>query len=295
MNFKRFALAAGIILAASTAATFASAADPIRLCTGKKDGVYDRVGNELKKIAKNTVPIVIVNTTGTIDNMERMIDLPADDPEACDIMLGQPDGKVYLKRTAPNKMSKMKRFGPSLHREYLYALCSKKSGIEDIEKMTSETRMAVGKVGSGTWLVWQNFIAEDSSYADIPTSDAADSDALSALSDGTAACMIVTGGTPTPTILEADANWGDEVVLAEATDKDFNDAVDENGEPLYMWVDIPTRDYPITFNGYWGDVETISWNAAFYRNPDRVPEELVEKLGQAAGRAASMARASFGK
>ncbi|QIG70692.1 transporter substrate-binding protein [Rhizobium phage RHph_I1_18] len=294
---KRFYLGFAALAALySMAPSPSSAAETIRLCTGKPGGVYDAVAQDLKAIAGATVNIEIVNTVGSIEEMQRLVDIDKADPTGCDAALLQGDAPTFLKRSSPAKAALLKPVGSSAHREYLWVLCNKESGIDDIKELSSSSKpVAIGAPGSGTWLIWQNFIAEDSFYADIPTSNDSGQLALSAVSGGDASCMLESGGVPNPTVSEADANYGDTVVLANATDKDFNDAVDLNGKPLYTFSDAPLLPYTVTFGHYWSDVETVSQNAGFYINKQRVSPAALDAFIKAAARAATNAKANYGK
>jgi hypothetical protein len=55
-----------------------------------------------------------------------------------------------------------------------------------------------------------------------------------------AVAFMLAGPAPASAVQQADASFGDELVIAEATDKDFNDAVDAKGDPLYEWAELPT-------------------------------------------------------
>src|SRR3546814_19352827 len=100
---------------------------------------------------------------------------------ACDAMIGQPDGPVYISRATPGASRSLRQVG-ELHREYLHVLCSQASGIDALGDLSGRTKhsVAIGAAGSGAWLLWQNFIAEDDSYGNIPVSTEGGIVALSA-------------------------------------------------------------------------------------------------------------------
>lgn len=289
---------AGLALAASaalssTTASFAQQSDSIRLCTGSSTGVYFQVGSIIATFATNAGPIEVKSSGGTFDNMDRLL-LPASDPNSCDAMIGQPDGPAFLKRTKPGDAA---HITPTvkLHREYLQVLCSTESGITNLSQLSTKNRVAVGATGSGTWLIWQNFIEQDSKYGEIPvTSDSGDI-ALSAVQNNEVSCMLVAAGVPYDVVSTADAVYGDLIALVSATDKDFNDATDINGKPLYEWRDVPKKAYPVTFGRYWGAPETVSWNATLYVNKDKLTTAKLNALLKAAGRARAQVLSTFGQ
>ena len=257
------ALASSAIALAMAGGTYA--AEPIRLCTGADSGNYFAAGDQIKKMAGAQVPVTVIETEGTIDNLERMLNLPADDPNACDAMIGQPDGPVYLSRTSPANVKKVKQVG-SLHREYLHVLCNKESGVDDLGDLENDPdkyRIAIGQAGSGAWLIWQNLISEDEDYGAVPVSNEGGILALASVSSGDATCMLVPAGLKNGTVMDADNNFGDTIALVGANDKDFDDATDIKGRPLYEYAKIPGSVYPKSFD-YWLDVKTITWLAGVW-------------------------------
>ena len=276
-------------------ATFAASAEPIKLCTGSDNGVYYAAGKEIA--AMSGVPVSVGPSRGTVDNMHRTLDLPKSDPESCDAFIGQPDGPVY--RAAKNKASLVGlRMLAPLHREYLHVICNKQSGVSDLgdlEDDPTKYSVAVGPEGSGAWLIWQNIIAEDSDYGQIPTSPENGILALTSVASGDTTCMLVPAGLGDGTVGEADQTFGDSVVLVGANDSDFNDAQTADGKPLYEWAKIPGSAYPKSFN-YWSSPQTISWNAGLYLNTEKVADRQVQAaFATAAARAAVGIKAKYGR
>ncbi|WP_159953165.1 TAXI family TRAP transporter solute-binding subunit [Rhizobium sp. 18065] len=288
------------ILALALSAIFAgittASADTIRLCTGSSTGVYFAAGKKIKEMAGNAVSIELVNTEGTIDNMRRTLDLAKSDAESCDAFIGQPDGPAYRGATNRGSLSSLRPVA-TLHREYLHGLCNKESGVEDIGDLESDPAkysVAIGPPGSGAWLVWQNLIREDEDYKEIPTTSEDGILALTAVSTGQTTCLIVPAGLGNGTVGEADQTFGDTVALVGANDKDFDDAADMSGKPLYEYAKIPGSAYPKSFD-YWNDVKTISWPATVYLSTEKVSREAQTAFATAAARAAPAIKASFGK
>lgn len=291
---NRILLTVGAFVAVSGTAY---AADTVRLCTGSESGNYYAAGDIIRNMAGSSVNVQVVETEGTIDNLERMLDRASDEDGACDAMIGQPDGPVYLSRTSPAKVKRIRQIA-SLHREYLHVLCNKESGVSDLgdlENDPAKYRIAIGDAGSGGWLVWQNLIAEDSDYGEIPVSNEGGILALSSVSAGETTCMLVPAGLKNGTVNEADANFGDTVNLVGANDVDFNDALDIKGKPLYEYAKIPGGTYPNSFN-YWTKVSTITWNAGVYVNTDKFKNsKTLTAFVQAVARSANTIKAEFGK
>ncbi|WP_331373807.1 TAXI family TRAP transporter solute-binding subunit [Sinorhizobium chiapasense] len=285
-------------LAAVLLTTPASAGQAVRLCTGAENGVYFAAGDAIAKMAGRSLEVVNVATEGTIDNLERLLDLPATDPNACDAMIGQPDGPVYVARSSPAKVKKLRQVA-SLHREYLHTLCGAKSGVDDLSDLESDPgkySIAIGEPGSGAWLIWQNIIAEDEDYGKVPVRNEGGILALSAVSSGETTCMLVPAGLKNGTVMEADQTYGDTVILAGANDRDFNDATDIKGDALYQYQDIPAGTYPKALqSGWFTSSSTITWNAAVFVNTDRIDAKTLPAFVQTAARAAAGIKAEYGK
>lgn len=274
----------------------AALASPIRLCTGAPEGNYAAAGGEIQKMAGKAISITVVNTDGTIDNLERLLDLPADHPEACDAMIGQPDGPAYIARKAPAKVKKLRQVA-ELHDEYLQVLCGRASGVDDLSDLEGMdgASIAIGEVGSGSWLVWQNIIAEDADYGRIVPRDESGALALSAVAAGDTTCMVVSAALGYSTVQEADNLYGDRVRLVDADDSDFNDAVNIKGEDLYTFRSF-SGVYPRSLQTGWGTgVDTIAWRAAVYVNVERVSKADLSGFITAANRAAVGIKAEFNK
>ena len=294
-----------VLLAGLFALGFASVAQSapleVNLCTGGQGGIYNTAGGYLADAASGsaTIHLNVETSKGSIDNVRRTVDVPPTDPEVCEAFIGQPDAVVLAKRKNPSLPIKQIA---QLHREYLQVLCNKDSGVDDIKSLPggkdasgAPYTVNVGPEGSGAWAVWQNFVNQDKSYKDVPTKNEIDKIALGSVANGDTTCMIVAAGLPNPTIQEANDSYSDQVVLAEATDWDFNDAIDIRGKPLYEFIDIP-RTYK-NLQGYFGGKrETVSWLAGVYVNPQRLSDE--KALGDFityANRAKANIVAAFGK
>lgn len=279
---------------------FAQDASTIRLCTGADSGNYYAAGKLISEMASKSVKVEVVTSEGTVDNLDRAFSLSKSDPQACDALIGQPDGPVYMKRTKPSAISTLRQIG-ELHREYLQVLCSKASGVADLGDLSGNSKfsIAVGEPGSGAWLVWQNIVAEDNSYGKVPTSAEGGVLALSAVASNQTSCMIVTAGLGNGTVNAADQNYSSKIALVGADDKDFNDAVDVQGKPLYSYdFDIQGSKalYPKLTGGTfsYGKVETISWNAGVYVNTERLSKAQLTGLADAVMRATPRIVSAFG-
>lgn len=285
---KRFTLALAFTLVMFGVSR---AEDKIRLCTGGTSGVYYAAGETIRSMAGNSLKIENVATTGTIDSLGKLLD-----SDECDATIAQPDGPVMIARQSPAKAKKLRKIA-DLHREYLHVLCGRDSEVEDLSDLSPKNSLDVGAPGSGAWLLWQNILAEDDYYASVPVKNEGGILALSAVASGDTTCMIVPAGLRNGTVNEADVTFGDSIKLVGANDKDFNDAVDIKGEPLYEYVGIPSGVYKNKLQtGLFGSsVSTISWKAAVYVNTDRVSPDVLGKFIQVVSRSANGIKAEYGK
>ena len=259
-------LSTALLCAGAVAFAQETTPKPIYLCTGGEGGPYATAGAMIANKSSYEYPIEVINTTGTSNNMDRAQKPPS--AGGCDAFIGQPDGPAYLKKTAPSEAAKFQRV-LKLHREYLQVLCSKESGITDLDQIGSTNTVAVGEQGSGAWLIWQNIEGEDEDFKDVQTTDDSDELALSAVSTNEVTCMLVPAAAPHRIVALADSEYGNDLVLAGATDWDFDDPVDIDGKPLYEWCNVNVTGYPNSFRSMFGGPKTLCWNAGLYINKDK--------------------------
>lgn len=280
--------------------TYARAAPvEIRLCTGSDGGPYAVAGRLIASMAKNDPNItvtVVVDTGGTWANVQKTIL-----GEECDAMIGQPDGAALLKRQNPGAATKMKPVA-DLHREYLHGLCSKESGVGDIGDLESNPKgnrysIALGDAGSGAWLIWQNFVAEDADYGEVPVTTESGVIALASVASGTGTtCMLQPAALGNSIVQQADEMFGDGLVLVGVNDKDFNDAVDPQGKLLYEFSKIPSGTYPNNLQGWFSGKTTVTWLAKVYVNSDRLSaDKPLSAFITAVARAKPAIQAKYGK
>lgn len=257
--------------ALALACMFGSPAAALTLCTGAADQPYAAAGEMIRAEAKGAGLIVDVvkDTGGTWGNIQLSLQ------GKCDAFVGQPDGLAYLKRTEPANAAKFVPIA-DLHREYLHALCGKKSGVDDIGDLESDPNkysIALGERGSGAWLIWQNFISEDADYAPVRQTDESGDIALSSVSNEQTTCMLVPAALGNTLVRSADEFYGESLSLVGVNDRDFDDAVDPQGKPLYAYAEIPSKTYKKNLQGWFSDKSTLTWLAKVYVNKDAVADQ----------------------
>lgn len=292
---KYFAMI-GVAAAAFFAASSAHAADKmvVNLCTGGSGKPYDLTGQYIGGFLRDSknIEFHVINTKGTWDNIQRTVETPATPEnlasgESCQAFIGQPDGAVLLKRKNPGEAQRLRIIGQG-PREFLHVICNKDAGVDDLSDIAGDNSksVALGANGSGAWLIWQNFINEDKSYAEVQTTTEEGAVALASVQSGDTTCMIVPAALGNATVVQADTDFGDNLALVGATDWDFNDAKNIDGKTLYTWQKIPSGTYPNALQGWFSGKKTIAWTANIYINTDyfndnqKALEELIVAIAK---------------
>lgn len=297
----------GVALAAIVGTSSANAADKmtVNLCTGSEGRPYNQTGEYIAGFLRDSknVDIRVITTKGTWDNIERTVLTPVTPEnvasgEVCHAYIGQPDGAVLLKRKNPAAAANLRIIGQG-PREFLHVLCAKESGVDDLSDLAGDNSksIALGADGSGSWLIWQNFIAEDKSYAEVQVTNEEGAIAMASVASNTTTCMLVPAAVGNATVTQADADFGDSLVLAGANDKDFNDAVNIDGKPLYRWQEIPSGSYPNYLQaGWFTSADTIAWQAGIYVNKNAFAgnQKALEDLITAVAKAKPAIKKTFG-
>ncbi|ABS14264.1 C4-dicarboxylate ABC transporter substrate-binding protein [Brucella anthropi] len=296
MNIKKLSFAIAAVLLSAAGAH----AEPkvVNLCTGTDGGPYAVAGKMIADMAKGDPNVrvnVIVDTGGTWANIQKTVL-----GDECDAMIGQPDGAAYLKRQNPGAAGSLKPVA-DLHREYLHALCSKDSGVSDIGDLESDPKghgysIALGDQGSGAWLIWQNFVAEDSDYGEVPVKTEGDVIALAAVASNETTCVLQPAAIGNSLIRQADEQFGDGLTLVGVNDRDFDNATDPQGKPLYTYAKIPSGTYPKSLQGWFSGKSTLTWFAKVYVNSDRFTDKKsLSAFITAVSRAKPAIQAQYGK
>jgi TRAP-type uncharacterized transport system substrate-binding protein len=188
----------------------------INLCTGGEGKPYYLTGEAISSFAYDSknISIKVIPTNGSKDNIDRTVGTVANEQtvasgEACHAFIAQPDAAVNLKRRNPAASSKLKIVGTGPV-EYLHVLCSKESGVDDLSDLAGDNTktVALGPNGSGAWQIWENFIAEDKSYADVVTSSEDGVIALASVAANEATCVIIPAALGNKSVVDADNDFG---------------------------------------------------------------------------------------
>ncbi len=247
-----------------------SLAPTFRLCTARAEGNYHRFAELVRQYAGEGVLIDIVNTSGSMQNLEYL------EQNKCDGAYVQRNAfGMYAERNPTGSYNFERVATPAV--EFAHMICHRESGIEDVGDLPGKL-LLVDAVGSGTEVTWSEFVSMDTNYTSVDTQNVGGSTALNQVSTGQADCMLFVASLNTQLLQRANS-LGDEVVLVPVNDWDFNDKKyghgklfqghrDPSGEDVYVFLDIPDDQYPNIQDGLiFSEVETLT-----------VPVDLVASL-----------------
>lgn len=255
----RFALAVAAIAAAAPAAQAQSPAPPakpkVAFCTGQKDGKYEELGKTMQRYVRSAA-IEIVNTEGTLDNLDRLA------AGACQVAVVQPDGLSLFRRQSGKSLDA--EYISKAHAEYVHLYCNKDAGIDRITDLRGkkDALVVLGPRGSGSWIFWANLAAEDKKYEPVPTTTADTMKrAAATVESDPRACMVVISGLRSKSTNFLNDNYAPTLRLARADDRDLKAVKDAAGKPLYAFADIPEDTYPAIKPNDRDEIETIAMEA----------------------------------
>ena len=248
-----------------------SLAPTFKLCTARTEGNYHRFGEIIKQQVGDGVLIELVNTNGSMQNLEYMQNGKCDGAYVQRNAFG-----VYAERNPTNGYNFERVSTPAV--EFAHMICNRNSDIDDVGDLPGKT-LLVDVVGSGTELTWSDFVYMDDTYADVQTDNVGGTSALDRVANGESDCMLFVASLNTQLLQRANT-LGDNVKLVPVNDWDFNDMEyghgklfqghkDPSGEDVYVFLDIPDDQYPSIQDGLiFSEVETLS-----------VPVDMVASLG----------------
>jgi hypothetical protein len=250
-------------LVAVSMSTGAWAEEMINLCTGGEQGTYFRVGNMMDNSADSRrLDITNVSTNGSWENMRLVSDLE------CHAAIVQADAYTLFARQNAAKAVNIDNVG-DLHEEFAHMICNKDSDIDDAGDLESDqVTIAIGKTGSGPWVTWQNWMAEDSGFEATRVVPLGGIAAQAKVSQGAdVQCMLEITGLGSSSIHNIDSRFGANMTLVTMDNWSLNNAEDPKGNKLYTFADIPSRTYGVNLQkGGWSSVETIKQSAVLVIN-----------------------------
>jgi TRAP transporter TAXI family solute receptor len=236
-NWKQWAVGAAIavaVIGVAAAAFGQTSKAGMNFCTGGASGNYYWVGKQLEANTKGSISVNVVETRGSMDNLDKIV------TAECDGAIVQNDALRVFQSRNPRSLGNIERV-TSLYREYVHLVCNRQSGIDRVTDLTNRHTVAIGPAGSGSSVTWEGFVlADKKKYGPVNTSPLAGLRALAAVKDGSQVqCMLFTAGLNSQFVKEDIQAAGDRVVLVKADDRDFDNAVDDKGRKIYTFADIP--------------------------------------------------------
>lgn len=258
-------------------------ADDFVISTGTEGGGYWSKGHNiksqiLKRAAKDKVrvDIEVIDSTGSLENIQRLNDGDAH------LVLVQNDARNVMPITVPYKT---KPAGT----EYILWVYNKKHGYDDFEDIEGKKDVRMVMVDdSGATVTMSSFVREDSGYADnekfaVLADDLEDAfDIVAAGSyEGKKVAGLLYVGSRLPASLAAE--FKGMVQVGSATDSDFNDATDADGNDLYTDCEV-TRKQAYGLIGY-TDPNTVCVSAVAVYTTDLESPKLVKAVRKGTSKA----------
>jgi TRAP-type uncharacterized transport system substrate-binding protein len=235
------------------------AAETLKLCTGSPGKTYYAVGQKMAELvpqmAGGQLEIEVIATEGSIDNLTRMVQ------GDCDAAIVQGDAVEFFTTQVRQEAKGRFRMLAPLYKELSLLICSRQSGVGEIEelpKMKGAT-VAAGPMGSGslaTWLTFRTIQPKYKSVKVLPENGAA---GALAVTRGEATCLFEVIAPQSDFIesLNANKQLGGALMFAEVDDG--FDGYKVNGQPVYTRVEFDDEKYPNIST--WGDPELIAITA----------------------------------
>lgn len=216
----------------------------VRFCTGADGGNYDFSGIQVKRQASGLVPVDLVQTKGSMDNLDRIANA------SCDAAIVQSDAYgVYMKQHNGAVLNVER--GRVLYPEYVHLVCNKNAGLSKITGLKKGMTLLVGPNGGGSSVTWDSFVlADPNRYGPVSTSPIGGKRGLGMVDDGTeATCMLYVAGLASQSMNEADdfAEKSGHLDLVATDDSDVAKLKDNKGRLVYEDLSIPGGTYPRSF------------------------------------------------
>lgn len=257
-----------LVLAAAllcSAPLTAHAADTLRVCTAGTKGNYFAFAALMQRTLQGSIAVEPVATEGSWDNLARI------KRGECDAAIVQSDADFVYRTSNAGGNLPLQRVGV-LFTETANMVCNARLDITDLgDLITKKPKVAIGKVGSGSWVTWNGLVAADringsDEYTAIPTDTASGALALTQVVDGTeVGCMFWTMSANSDFIgqVQQVADSGKVLNFVALKDRHFNDTVDARGNSVY--TPVQAQYVPDGFFSS-GKLDTMAVQAVFYAN-----------------------------
>lgn len=227
-----------------------------RMCTALPTGNYQVFGELLRNLS-NDFEVTLVNTSGSLENLAKV------DKKECDGALSQADAYwLYAEKNQATKLA-FERV-PNIYKEYGLFYCHRDGPVDDVddlEEVAGKT-LYVGPDGSGGEVMWANIVKEDDEFGVTKVQKMGGNAALASIKSNKNACglFVSAGKSQFMKNLAKNSKW---LKLVPATDNDFDEAEDPEGQKLYEFTDIPGGTFDGLQDSWFGGITTIAVKTDF--------------------------------
>ncbi len=239
-----------VALAATALSSKTPEKPALRMATGQSGGWYDKYAN-LFRTKSSGLDVKTIPTSGAFENLKLLADGKAD------LAIVQSDVLAMADKKLPDK--KLVTEQSTLYPEYIQLITNSKSGIKSISDLNpSKNIIYVGPKGSGSALTWEGLGNQNDKYKKLSIQHSDFFSALEAVQKNPDALMLFVGGLNSDFLKKAEeiAKKNGSLALVALDDSHLDDRLDQNGNPIYSFVNIPKDVYPYLQKGWLFSHET---------------------------------------
>ena len=262
------------IMLASAVAIADSQSPILNVGTGGVSGNYfafcngvNNVGG-LKQNVIQSFTVTCNNTDGSVENILGMKD------GKFDAILVQSDVVNRWVTEQPDSAKKiMDGKSVTLYPEFIHMIANEAASIDSVKDLDPAIHN-IYLLGSGAQMSWEGLGRQDSFYSNFRRISSVESSetSLSQIAADPNGVGIYVSGLKNKILQTANDQFGDQLSIVLVDDWDFNNAVDANGNSIYMFANIPSQTYPkLQDTGFFGmtkDIETLTVRAQFVVSKD---------------------------
>jgi len=251
-----------ILIGAITASLLAN----IIISTGSKNGEYIKQGIRLMDFINKSSEVIV--SKGSIQNLDRIVTNKAQ------IAIVQKDALAFYLNKHPTAKNKIEILG-KLAEECVMLIAKKKGKIDDDDDLQKDgVSVAIGKMGSGSFVTWQYITSLESGFKKataLPKKVSART--LGKIKDDRIDAAFIVIKPNTKNKMFKLVNNDKELEFKNFEDWDLNDKL--NGEQIYTFKKVKTQD------GFFGQtIKTICTNAVVVANAD-LDEDIMDNIAEA--------------
>jgi len=224
--------------------------EAVRWCTGHMTGNYHWSADQIKAQIGAEIPIELVQTTGSLMNLQRLM------TDNCDIAFAQQDVVDQYGLANPlshNSLAVVK----VVYEEYVQILCPAISGwksLSDLANASGRRRLIIGKDGSGIGETWRMMRILNTKYDAIErVYQTTDARAINAVMHSKDTCMMWVSGLNSSDMITANnlsmKNGKPTLQLLTIDDDAVFQIKGSNGKPLYRAEVVGSGVYSHLVNG----------------------------------------------